>query len=320
MQAFPLWLIWALAGHLANGVAFVIDKTLLRQSFKHPATYAVIIGLMGALAAAVLPFGVRVPAAPGLFWIVVSGSTFILSLWVFFAALARGEASRVVPIIGSLIPILTLIGTSIFLGERLNQSQFIGFGLLVAATVMLSGGSAKSRLTVQTIWISILAAVIFAASSVTAKLAYMHEGFITTFAISRFSGVIAALFILALDGGSFKEVSRIFFPQAVKKDARRASGPSAAPRHSRAPMAVLLVLAAQSLGALGFVGVQYATSLGSAALVNALQAVQYALLVGVAFALKKRAPDLLGEDLTAATVARKSIAIAVAGIGMWLVV
>lgn len=310
MQTFPLWLVWALAGHLANGVAFVIDKTLLRQSFKHPATYAVIIGLMGALAAVVLPFGVHAPAAPGLLWIVVSGTTFIFSLWIFFAALARGEASRVVPIIGSLIPILTLLGTSAFLGERLNQSQFIGFGLLILATIVLSGGSAKSRLTRQTVWISILAAIIFAVSSVTAKLAYMNEGFITTFAISRFSGVIAALIILTMDKGSFQEIRRIFLPKTAHTGARRAAGSSA----------VLLIFAAQSLGALGFVGVQYATSLGSAALVNALQAVQYALLVVVAFALVKRAPDLLGEDLTAATVMRKSIAIAVAGVGMWLIV
>ena len=40
MPFFPAWFFWALAGHLANGVAFIIDKTLLGKSFKRPATYA----------------------------------------------------------------------------------------------------------------------------------------------------------------------------------------------------------------------------------------------------------------------------------------
>lgn len=310
MPLFPLWFFWAIAGHVANGAAFVIDKTLLRKSFKRPATYAGIIGLLGALAIVLLPFGVHAPTPQGFLWISVSGATFILSLWAFFAALARGEASRVVPIIGSLIPILTLAGTSVFLGERLNQAQFIGFGFLILATVILSGGATKSRLTMSTIRMSVLAAVLFAISSVTVKVAYTSDGFLTTFAISRLFGAAAALAILWLDAGALKEVRHAFFPERVKKTPRRAHGYGA----------VILVVTAQTLGAFGYVGVQYATSLGSASLVNALQAVQYALLMAVAFALHKRAPELLGEDLSVTTVIRKTAAIAVAGVGMWMVV
>ncbi|HWQ99556.1 MAG TPA: EamA family transporter [Candidatus Methylomirabilis sp.] len=310
MHPFPLWLVWALAGHLANGAAFVIDNTLLRKSFKRPATYAGIIGLLGVLTVILLPFGVRMPTLAGLPWIVISGATFILSLWAFFAALAKGEASRVIPIIGSLIPILTLAGTFMFLGERLTQPQFVGFGLLILATVILSGGSVKSRLTMPTIRMSVLAAVLFAVSSVTVKIAYISDGFLTTFAVSRFFGVAAALVILSIDREAIKEVRHALFPRSSKNTSHRAHGYGA----------VMLVITAQTLGALGYVGVQYATSLGSAALVNALQAVQYVLLVVVAFALHTRAPDLLGEDLTVSTVIRKSVAIAIAGAGMWLIV
>lgn len=307
MPTFPLWLLWALAGHLANGAAFVIDKTLLRKSFKRPATYAGIIGAMGVLAVVLIPFGVHVPNALGWFWMIASGMTFAFSLWVFFAALRAGEASRVVPIIGSLIPILTLAGTAMFLGERLSSSQMLGFGLLIIATIILSGGASHSRLNRRTVGLAVLAAAIFAFSSVTAKAAYESDGFLTTFAISRLAGALAAVIILCVDRAAARELKKSLF------GGRRAG-------QTGTHTAVVLVFAAQTLGALGFVGVQYATSLGSAALVNALQAVQYALLVVVAFALHKRAPDLLGEDLTTATVIRKVVAIAVVGAGLWLVV
>jgi drug/metabolite transporter (DMT)-like permease len=314
MQPFPLWILWALAGHLANGAAFVLDKTLLRSSFKHPATYASIIGILGGLAVILIPFGVHAPSTTGLFWMVISGIAFILSLWVFFMALAAGEASRVVPIIGSLIPILTLAGTSVFLNERLSMTQGIGFILLVVATVILSGGATKSRLTSKTIYISIAAAVLFAVMSITSKIAYDSEGFMTTFVISRLVGTLTAVCIIATASAARKEVLASL---GLKKSSpsRRPDVPT-----TRRPVALALVLVAQTLGALGYVGVQYATSLGSASLVNALQAVQYALLVAVAFALRKHAPKLLGEDLTTKTVIRKTIAIGFVAAGMWLVV
>ena len=304
----PAWFLVALVGHLANGTAFIIDKTLLKSAFKRPATYAGLIGLLGTLALILLPFGIHNPSAIGWLWAIVSGMTFIFSLWLFFLALSSGEASRVVPVIGSLIPILTLVGTATFLGERLTMWQMGGFALLIIATIILSGGQVKSRLSRRTLWIALAAAATFAFSSVTAKVAYDLEGFLTTFTISRLAGVIAAVMLLTLDSRALHE---LFAATGIKdhKEHRTAK-----------PHAIALVITAQCLGALGFVAVQYATSLGSAALVNALQAVQYALLVLVAFLLHRLAPKLLGEDLTASTILRKTIAILIVGIGLGMVV
>lgn len=308
MFTLPAWFLVALLGHLANGTAFVIDKTLLRSAFKRPATYAGLIGLLGTLAIILVPFGIHLPSTAGWFWMVVSGMAFIISLWAFFAALAKGEASRVVPVVGSLIPALTLLGTMVFLGERLFPLQMGGFVLLIIATAVLSGGAVRSRLTWRIFGIAALSACLFAFSSVTAKYAYDTEGFLTTFVISRLAGVIAAVAILVGDARARRELL------GATGLVRHADHPKAKPH------AMLLVVTAQSLGALGFVGVQYAISLGSAALVNALQAVQYALLVLVAFALRRKAPQLLGEDLTAATIIRKLIGILIVAVGLWLVV
>jgi transporter family protein len=310
MLPVPSWILMALGGHVANGAAFVIDKSLLSRSFKRTATYAGIVGLLGILVAVLLPFGVHLPGPEGWIWIILSGAAFVLALWAFFTALSMGEASRVVPIIGSLIPILTLAGTAAFLGERLTMNQGIGFILLVLATILLAGGPAKSRLSKRTAGMSAAAAAIFALSFVTIKLGYESDGFITVFTLSRLAGVLTAAVILWIDRAARKEIKAALIP-GMKASAHN---------RKRGRIALILVLTGQTLGAAGFVLVQYAISLGSAAIVNALQAVQYAFLVLVAFLFAKKAPKLLGEDLTAGTVMRKSVAILVVAAGLWLVV
>lgn len=309
MTTIPLWFLVALGGHISNGAAFVIDKSLLSTSFKRAATYASIVGFLGGVAIVFIPFGVHLPSTGGWIWAIVSGSTFILALWTFFSALAMGEASRVVPVIGSLIPILTLAGTASFLGERLTQQQALGFALLVVATLILSSGKASSRLCRKAILLSVFSAVLFTVSFVTAKLGYESDGFLTVFTISRIVGVVTAVIVLTVDEKAYAEVRKAFLPKRTS-----------AKQKKRGRAAAILVLLGQSLGAGGFVLVQYAISLGSAAIVNALQAVQYAFLVLAAFIFAKKAPKLLGEDLTTATVIRKSVAILIVAAGLWLVV
>ena len=58
----------------------------------------------------------------------------------------------------------------------------------------------------------------------------------------------------------------------------------------------------------------------SVAIVNALQAVQYAFLVLAGFILHKKAPRLLGEKLDRRTVSVKVGALIITAIGLALVV
>lgn len=307
----PLWALIAIIGHLANGAAFIIDKTLLTTSFKRAATYAGTVGLLSIIVIVLIPFGVHLPQASSWPWLLLAGITFVTALWAFFSALAMGEASRIVPIIGSLIPVLTLVGTSWLLGERLGQNQLIGFGILIIATAVLAGGSGKNRISTQAIWMSVLAALLFAASSVTIKISYETEGFINGFFFSRIFGIVTACTLLLIDQKALKEAREAFFPS-------RSANTSSKPQ--KRSWASMLILIGQGLGSIGFILVQYAINLGSAAIVNALQAVQYAFLVMIAFVFAKRAPQLLGENLTTRSIIQKSLGIILAGIGLWFVV
>lgn len=302
------WFFFAFLGHLSNGIAFIIDKILLNASFKRSATYAGLVGVLSFVVILAAPWVERWPQ--GIEWLIAlgSGATFILALWAFFEALARAEASRVVPIIGSLIPILTLLGTYLFLGERLSGKALVGFALLILATIILSGGG-KGRLSEETIWIAVLSAILFAIASVTGKAAYDHIGFLGGFLTTRIAAAFtAASLLFVIDKQAGAEFKQIIFPRTKT---------SKKPRNKRA---ALLALIGQCLGAAGFILVQLGVAKGSASIVNAMQAVQYALLVIVGIILHKRAPQLLGEELSRETTIRKSVALALTAIGMFCIV
>ena len=304
------WFTLAIIGHLANGTAFIIDKILLKSAFSRSATYAGIVGALSFVVVVMVPFVNVWPS--GNIWIaaIVSGATFILALWAFFAALSRAEASRVVPIVGSLIPILTLAGSFVFLGERLSDRNFVGFGLLILATVVLSSGG-KGRPTHDTVWLAVTSAFLFAISSVTGKATYNATGFLGGFIATRIAAAVTSLLLLVLiDREAGREALSIIRPNRHQTSKHKQPG----------KLAGLLAVIGQSLGAVGFLFVQWATAKGSASIVNAMQAIQYGLLVMVALALRHKAPQLLGENLTKKVLAIKTSALVIAAVGMYLVV
>jgi len=305
------WILIAIVGQIANGFAFVIDKILLKHAFKRSATYAGMVGLLSAVSLVLIPWVKAWPGGGDLLLAILCGITFMAALWTFFAALSRGEASRVVPIISALIPIMTLVGTFAFLGERLSSKQLIGFGLLIVSTILLSGGKAQSRLTKATIGLCVLSALLFAVSSVSGKAVYDSAGFLGGFVTTRIVAAITALLMaLLIDPLSGAEMLSIVKGGKKKKKGETISGSSAAK----------LALIGQTLGGIGFITLQYAISLGSASIVNALQVMQFALLVVVAFILKNKAQTLLGETLNRSVIFLKAIALVVMAVGLALVV
>ncbi len=305
------WLLVAIIGHIANGIAFAIDKSLLRSAFSRSATYAGIVGGLSCLVLLAAPWVTMWPTGSALVNGLVSGATFVFALWAFFGALSRGEASRIVPIVGSLIPLLTLAQAYVFLHERLGTGVFVGIGLLVLATILLTVGGSSGRPPMSAVYLGMISALLFAVSSVTAKAVYDATGFLGGFVTTRAAAAVAALLILIVfDRVAGAEVWGMLRP--AKKGKAGGKHPSTS--------AALVALVGQSLGAIGFVLVQWATSQGSPSVVNALQAVQYAFLVLLALALRKRAKTLLGEELTRDTLAIKAVALTITAIGMYLIV
>ncbi len=299
------WLALALIGHISNGIAFVIDKALLTTAFKRSATYAALIGTMSFAVVLAIPWIHNWPSVHLLPYLIGFGALFVFALWAFFEALKQGEATRVVPIIGSLIPIMTLIGTFILFGERLSLRQYIGFCVLLIATWLLTKGKPTSRITKDIFITCVASAVLFAGATLCGKYAFDHGDFLSVFVSSRLIAGSVGLGIALCIPAVGSEILRIFHPsngeQRIKKSGT---------------FAVL----GQIAGSLGFVFIHLAIKSGSAALVHALQAVQYAFLVIVALVLYRRAPQLLGEDVNIHIVVLKCVALVCTGIGLGLII
>lgn len=295
------WIALAVAGHLANAVAFIVDKTLLNTAFKRSATYAALIGLLSIVVMAAAPWVTSWPVGTIFPTVVGFGAFQVLALWAFFEALRRGEASRVVPVVGSLVPVFTLVGTTIFAQEHLLPRQLIGFSLLLLATVLLSEGKPKSRLNAATLGLAIGASLLFALSFVCGKLAYDNADFLGVFVLSRVFTVLTGLGLAFLD----VQAGRELLSMAQGKNAKKG--------------AAGWTLLAQVIGAVGFVLLNIAIAQGSAAIVNALQAVQYAGIVLVAWFGGRRLRANLHEERTGPVMIIKSLAIAITALGLALV-
>jgi len=292
------WLIIVLAGHFLNALAFLMDKFLLAKKIPSPFVYAFFIGALGILSLLLIPFGVAIPSIPEIVRALVAGMAFILALVFFFAGLKENEASRVVPLTGGFVPAFTFVFAYLFLGERLGALEIVAFGALVAGGVLITlerkgRGSKKGDIY------AVVAALVFAVSFVITKQVYIEQAFISGFVWSRIGAfIMAASFLLIPSArhGIFNQ-----------------------PKQKNQGSTAVLFFTGQVSGALGFVLVNYAISLASVSLVNAMQGAQYAFLLVMVALLAKKFPRVLSERLTGMILVQKIAAIVLISVGIVLI-
>lgn len=292
------WLIIVLAGHLLNAIAFLMDKFLLAKKIPSPFVYAFFIGILGILALVLLPFGFSVPSTTEIIRALLAGLTFVLALIFFFAGLKENEASRVVPLTGGLVPLFTFILAYFLVGERLAFSEIAAFAFLVAGGVLITLDN-KGRGSAKGYVYAVIAAFVFAVSFVITKQVFLEQNFVSGFVWSRIGGFLAALLIL-------------FIPAARH-------GIFNQPRQKNQGKTAVLFFSGQAAGALGFVLVNYAISLASVTLVNAMQGAQYAFLLLMVGLLSKKFPNILSEKLRGWVLFQKIAAIALISAGIVLI-
>jgi transporter family protein len=81
--------------------------------------------------------GTRFPGGVGSAWAAFSAVCAAGALILLFVALTKGDASKVVPIT-SAYPVITLIGSALFLAERVTTPRVVGMVLVVVGVAVLS--------------------------------------------------------------------------------------------------------------------------------------------------------------------------------------
>lgn len=290
------WSIVAIAAYLSNAGVGIVDKFLLKRLIPHPAVLAFFVSLMGGAVIVAAPFVLEDPSARVIATSAVSGFAFAGALFFYYSALKWNEASRVIPLVGSLTPVSVFIFASLFLGETLGVFQLLGFALVVIGTAILAEeGNARAHLTMKVIALGLLAAALFGISHVAAKYLYTIHPFGSGIVWRGVASIVAA-FLLFLVPANRRRIVAELSDKEVKTEG--------------------IFLLGQAFAGAGFLLFNYALSLGPVTLVNALSGVQYAFLFLATIVLSHIAPKVMKEPLSRRELILKSVGIAVVALGL----
>ena len=297
------WLWITIIAYAILGFVSVVDRYLLSGPLPSPKAYTFYVGSLGMFVFLLTPiFGLTV--LPGLEMGVafLSGFLFVAALFFLYSGLHKFEASRVVPAMGGLIPIFTLIFSFLVFQEGgMNGIDLIALTLLILGSIIITIERGK-KLTLPSLKFAGGAALLFAFSFVLAKYVYLLSSFWSPFVWMRIGGFIfaAGIFILS------KELRETLFSKKTKE-----------PKRKRKTVAVFL--GNQVLGAGGSVLQSFAIFLAPAlyiAFVNALEGIIYIFVLIYTALASVFFPRLIHEVFTKKTALQKAVAtvLIVAGI------
>jgi uncharacterized membrane protein len=292
------YLPFALLAYFFNGIAVLVDKFLLSTKIKDPLVYIFYISLFSFLLVFLLPL-THVPKLN--VFIIASVSTIIwtLGLYFYYKALQVGLVSRVVPIIGVLIPIF-LTAEALFT-KSVSQMEFVAILVLISGLVFLTIFEWKGHLTRKELQFELISAILFAISYVILRQAFLMDNFLTVLIWSRLIFIPVAVIMLVIP-----QARRIIF---VKDE-----GPS----FSLKSKAGLLFIFGSVAGASSELLITFSVSLATPALVNSLQGSQYLFLFIASLFLGKKFPEIFKEKHTHLKTTFKILGILCIALGLYI--
>lgn len=290
-----LYISIAIIAYSLYAINGIIDKFLLSKAVRSPAVYAFFIGITGPLTWILAPFGLTSIGGLDLLIAITGGASFIFALYFLYIATQQTSISRLLPIEGGLVPVFTLALSYLLLGERLESMQLAAFLFLISGAVLISLKKEKAGWKAQALLNAIIAAFLFAVSLTLTKYTFDQTNFVSGLIYTRLGFLLVALGFL--------------IPKSVRHAVFNA------PKQTSSGNKLLYYGARVSGGIAGLLQ-NYAISLGSVTIVNAMQGTQYALLLIGTIILSKKFPKILKEKITGAILMQKIAAILLISIGL----
>jgi len=285
----------ATIAYLLFAINGVIDKFLLSKAVKHPIAYAFYIGITGPLTWVFAPFGLKFLGFQDLLIAILAGASFIVALYFLYVATKITSISRLLPIEGGLVPFFTLVFAYWFLDERLSDTQALGFVLLVAGSVIISLKKDKTGWHPKALGHALIAAILFALSLVLTKYTFEQTNFVSGLIWTRLGFLLVSLILL------------------VPKKSRQYIFNT--PKETSTGNKYLYYGARVSGGVAGLLQ-NYAISIGSVTIVNAMQGTQYAFLLILTLFLSRYFPSVLKEKASGPILLQKILAIVLISCGL----
>lgn len=298
------WLIVALTAYFLISLNLTLDKIILKNSLPHPVVYCFYMGMLSIFGLVFLPFGKISLRPENIITGIIVGGVFMVALYIMYKAVFSYEASRVGPIIGATTPIFVFLLSFLFLKENFGAVELIALTLLIAGGILISveideeHWVQKRKKALKILGISVLSALIFGIYYVLLKHVYNHGPFVSGFIWTRIGSFLATFLFLIPQRNR-----RLIFGQS--KGLKLSAGG--------------LVLFNKTLSGIAFALLNYAISIGSVALTNAMQGIQYVFLLVIVAFLSKKYPKILEEAVNKKAVTQKVFAVILIGLGLALI-
>lgn len=292
------YLPFALLAYFFNGIAVLIDKFLLTAKIKQPLVYIFYISLFSFLLVFFLPL-THVPKFNVFLLASVSTIIWTSGLYFYYKALQVGLVSRVVPVIGVLIPIFLTI-EAIFV-KSISQIEFLAILVLILGLVFLTIFEWRGHLTRHELRFEIISGFLFAISYVILRQAFLMDDFLTVLIWSRMIFIPLAIIILLI-------------PLTRKMILISGEGP----KFSLKSKSGLLFMFGQATGGASELLITFSVSLATPALVNSLQGSQYLFLFFASLFLGRKFPEIFREQHTHLKTALKILGILCITAGLYI--
>ncbi|MCF7820321.1 MAG: DMT family transporter [Candidatus Pacebacteria bacterium] len=304
------WLALAILAYFILAFVNILDKFLLDKALPSSRAYTFLVGVLGLVVFLLAPWFLNWPGTSLLLFNLLVGAFFPLALLLFYYALKEGEASKVLLLIGGLVPVFTLVFSVSFLGETFNQWQWLALILLLIGTFLISWIPEqkdrwkkvlikikfKKQEKFKAILVSIGAALFFALFFVGNKHAFNHQEFMSAFIWMRGGSFLFVLLLLV------HQDSRKRIIKSIKKMKQKKAG---------------IFVFNQGLSASGFFLQNLAISLHSVALVSALQGVQYVFIIVLGVISTLFFPKIIKENITKNIILQKTFAVLFIALGLY---
>ncbi|MBP9760114.1 MAG: EamA family transporter [Candidatus Pacebacteria bacterium] len=306
-----LWLILVIIGQLLMAIVAIVDKYVVTSSTValRPFSYTFWISVLSAGSIGVFCFswipisieGLEMPSfanihAPSLLIFALSitaGYAFFTALLSFFTALRDSDASDVVPVVGGMNALFTLLLSYAFLDATLSRNFFIGFALLVIGTIFVS----RFHFSWRTMLSAVHAGLMYGVHYIAIKALFNATNFDTAFFWSRLAIAVIALSMLLVPE----------YLENIKMHTRAAKARDGA-----------LVLGNKLLAGFASIILLKAIQHGDVALVQALGGIQYLFLLAISICCGCWIAKDAGENLTVRDMVQKTISIPLIALGFFL--
>lgn len=291
---------FTIAAYILNSVAVLVDKFLLTTKVPDPLIYIFYFSFFSLMAFFLLPF-TNTPSSE--VWAVASLSTLLWTMgaYLMYKAFQIGLISRVVPIIGVLVPVFLLIYAST--SSTITPGQFLAVVVLILGLVSLTLFDWGNKVVQKNeLILELLSSLLFALSYIVLKQAYQKEDFLTVLVYSRFILIPVGVIILL-----------------VPTLRRRVLTGGGGPKLNLLSKTGIVFLLGGLAGGLAEILITFSISLANPALVNSLQGVQYAFLFIASLFLGIKFPNVYQETIkNGFNLISKILGILLVGVGLYL--